>query len=102
MIIQSPEDLQSNDVPHSPPLPAVPSAISEVTSSQPHAPIITLNPTVDVTETPANFRLEPAALNSESNTVEPIPSDLPDIDPIKTWPSRRRALPKKFDEFVMF
>lgn len=84
---QNPEDLQSDDVPHSPSLPAVPSAIS---SPQQHAPIIAPNPAVDLTETP------------ESNTEEPIPSDLPDRDPIVTRPSRRRTLPKKFDEFVMF
>lgn len=84
---QNPEDLQSDDVPHSPSLPAVPSAIS---SPQQHAPITAPNPAVDLTETP------------ESNTEEPIPSDLPDRDPIVTRPSRRRTLPKKFDEFVMF
>lgn len=84
---QNPEDLQSDDVPHSPSLPAVPSAIS---SPQQHAPIIAPNPAVDLPETP------------ESNTEEPIPSDLPDRDPIVTRPSRRRTLPKKFDEFVMF
>lgn len=85
----NPEDLQSNDVPHSPLLPTVPSAISEVPSPQQHEQIITPNPAVDLTETPENFGPEPAALDSESNTEEPIPSDLPDRDPIVTRPSRR-------------
>lgn len=101
---QNPEDLQSDDVPHSPSLPAVPSAISEVPSPQQHTPIIAPNPAVDLTETPDNCGTEPAALpvDSEFNTEEPIPSDLPDRDTVVTRPSRRRTLPKKFDEFVMF
>uniref|UniRef100_A0A8W8NMM5 Reverse transcriptase/retrotransposon-derived protein RNase H-like domain-containing protein n=1 Tax=Magallana gigas TaxID=29159 RepID=A0A8W8NMM5_MAGGI len=101
---QNPEDLQSDDVPHSPSLPAVPSATSEVPSPQQHTPIIAPNPAVDLTETPDNCGTEPAALpvDSEFNTEEPIPSDLPDRDTVVTRPSRRRTLPKKFDEFVMF
>eukprot|EP00105_Crassostrea_gigas_P037420 XP_019921568.1 PREDICTED: uncharacterized protein LOC109618390 [Crassostrea gigas] len=101
---QNPEDLQSDDVPHSPSLPAVPSAISEVPSPQQHTPIIAPNPAVDLTETPDNCGTEPAALpvDSEFNTEEPIPSDLPDRDTVVTRPSRRGTLPKKFDEFVMF